>query len=244
MILHPKVFLFSQMGVGKSTAAIKAFGRHIGEVRYIAVEPNAYAPATSAEHNPSRRMPRVSACWDPKTAWTMAQTAAKTAIAEARNGTSQGIILDTLSTLAHHRLRELKGNRDSIMDRGKTYARLSDDLFDLVAELVAAPVPVIVLSHERTPKWYKDESGRDKLTSGGGAFLGQMAERMVRLFDLAIRMDRRPGADGSTQRVFLRNELDVQWLLKDRWDVIVDGAPADLRAACRAIYAKQNEMLS
>ena len=240
---RPVVVLLGPQGSGKSTAVIQACSSFMEQVLYIQNEPNASASWMNPRWNPGRQAPKLITYLAPDGVHDNLLHAVSQAERGAAGGHIKAAVLDTLSTHADKRIREILRKNPQLRSNGRAWDQLSNELMWLVDRLVATQLAVFLIGHEHQPEWkQRGENGPRYFVPGGIDVPGQqLGKRLNRLCDVVCRVKLEPGADGRNRRVLARDELDTDWPTKDRWDVITNGMELNLEAVCRAIVQRQRE---
>jgi hypothetical protein len=242
-IRRPTVMLIGRFGIGKSAAAVEAFGSALDRVMYVSLENNAHAPIFNPRHNPNRLRPVVKMCYDAVTAYDQVLAVLPEFEAGMASGRFVGIIIDKVNQLVGRRVRQLKGDRDEFKDHGKAWAKIADNIGFIYDRIMATNAVVFSIADEVEPGWF-ERNGRSEFKPGGLDMTGQLRKKLAAVHDLCVRIDVAPNPETSEpERVLRRNELDGSWRLKDRWDVIEDGERLDMASVCRRIVERQRALL-
>lgn len=235
MPLYPKILVVGAKGIGKSAQAIEACSDFLDRVDYIAPEVNAWAPMFDRRHNPRGLRPRVHPCFDPDNSLALTKTALTTAYRNFGVSVGVGIIFDSWTLLMQAHFAKIKASK--VQNAPLVF---TDDIADLLRRVVAYPGVVIATAHEREPAWFKNRvTERPEFKQGGADVIGQFSRRIAHAFDAVLRLASAPDTSGSPRRVIYRDELNPDWGLKDRWNVIKDGEEATLLDYCKRVAAKQ-----
>lgn len=233
---YPTVLLVGRTKVGKSAAVIRALG---AKCFYLCCERGAITPALQPRFNPTLTS---ATPWRPERGRDYVECLRVTdpcgevdrvlasLIAKKLLGTRYAAIcLDTVSELADRHLAWLKAMGPAEITGGRKWAYgepwtlIYDRLKGIIRRAMAQNCMVIGLAHERPPS---DFDG--KFTPGGALVPGKLVEGMPSLFDIVARI----GIDGG-KPVLRCNSYDTDYVTGDRFGVVVDGEPLDLKSVLR-----------
>lgn len=223
--MNPSVCLYAPSGWGKSTLALQFAPER---VYYIGTEREAIAPAYVKRLNPHwPRVPDYVECLSVDRPFEELMDHAAVLSRLIREGKKAIGVLDTLSSWADREMFRIhrSGVKD---DYGKASNLLHERLTAVVNTIMAAGGVFIALAH------LKDPSNIDgKYDRGGPRMPGKSSKIVPSLFSMVLRGDVDVNESGVKRRVFRVDPLSSQWFTKDRYEIVADGADADLVGAVK-----------
>jgi len=221
--MYPSVCLFAESGFGKSTLALQF---NPEKVRYIGTEREAIAPGLSKLLNPHwPKLPMYQECLSVDRPF---EELFKVAQEAARDQSRPIVVLDTLSSWADREMGRI--HRDGVPDAyGRASALLHERLTTIINTILLAGNIFIALAHQKEPSLIES-----KFSKGGPRMPGKSSAIIPSLFSMVLRGDVEMGDDMKKRRVFRVDPLDSRYFSKDRYNVVADGADADLLGAVRA----------
>jgi hypothetical protein len=149
----------------------------------------------------------------------------------AQNG-HQAVIMDTGSALAERLF--VKVARDVSYDGRRLYPRVEAEFVDITLRLLDLPAWVVMICHESPFKTTERGAvrGGPKLPSGG------MIEQVCGMFSIVLRAVKglRPGST-QVERLYLCDQMNQQFIMKDRFGAAQKSQPLDLRPILWRIIA-------
>lgn len=218
----PTLLLSGPTGVGKSVAVIKATNPE--STYWICAERGALLPAVDPNINPSGKIPQHDTATDLARPWEETIAYIRKGMEGHKKGIFRTIVLDTISSLADREYLRIR-NADHVTDKyGAANRMLRTRVLPVVWELLNCGAMIIVLSHDKEPTQIDGI-----LTKGGPRLPGDLLQTVPSLFDIVLRARRGAGPDGSTMRLIRFDAMDERYTDKDRFGIVKDGDPLDLK---------------
>lgn len=195
-------------------------------------ERGALAPALDPAVCPEGMPPYVE-CLDTDRPIEEATLALREGLRRVRAGDCAAIVVDTLSSLADREFVRIRV-RDKVQDQyGRANRMLADRIKSFLWEVMESGALLICICHEREPSTIEG-----KFTPGGPKLPGGLVVDVPSLFSIVLRCKTVAGPDGRPARAFGCDPLDRSYVTGDRYTVVTDGQPMDLRAVLRAAVGK------
>ncbi len=234
----PTVMIIGPLGIGKSSLAIMALGL---KALWICTERGALAPALDPKINKmAPQLPPHVECLSLRAPCDEVMKVVKTvAIPAFKAGKIGAVVIDTISELCdreYHVGHVVKGIGT---EYGKASAYVADKFRPIIWTLMEAGMIIIAIAHERPPT---DIQGNVK--KGGPRLPGRLSDILPGEFSIVLRcaVEPSPVPGEDARRVFLCNPLDQDWPMKDRYGVVEDGMPMDLKLVLqRAVKRARGE---
>lgn len=227
----PTVLVTGPTAIGKTTSVLRALNPR--STYWICTERGALNVATDPELNPWGYVPDFDETLTTTHPHEECLALVRKGLAGYRAGKYAAIVIDTLSSVCdreYTRIRMIEKTQEAY---GRANRILAMRIQQFIWELLDSGALVVCIAHER-----EAVNIEGKLVPGGPKLAGDLVRSVPSLFDMVLRCSVGADANGNPERVFKVNPLETTYLTKDRFRVVRDGEPMDLKSILKRAVEK------